>query len=183
MTISDVLSLSGLAVAVFALLISWRAYHRDEPKIRFTGLEFEVPSDLEKARFVVTIVNVGGRGAMLERGLLKLQSGEEIDWAADRLWASHGLPPQPFEFKAGSKLPVAFHIYDESLEYPRSRYTLRFTPNEVSEAVFVDTVGKEYSKKVPRALKRRIRSQQWPQEIPEGEDQTKLIGLKVRLPY
>lgn len=70
MTVSDILGLSGLAVAVFALLISWRAYHRDGPKIRFTGLEFEVPSDIEKTRFVVTIVNVGGRGVMLDRGLL-----------------------------------------------------------------------------------------------------------------
>lgn len=171
MSASEAISLGLSAIAIY---IAWRAYHRDEPKIKFTEFDFEVAdNDIRNSQLVVSIVNVGGRGVMIERSQLRLKSGKTINRIMQHVPDKPGgaLPlssaryfDSPYDLQPGKRLRSRFQVYNMDTSETPYRFFLDYHPQDAKEVAFIDTAGKEYRKKVPRALKRRI-SHQWPQEI------------------
>lgn len=166
MAFSDAVSLAAFAVSAFAVFISWRAYRRDGPKIKFIGFDFETSAQLLDSHFLVSIVNAGGGRVVIERAQLRFEAGCTIDLPMKEFSGLGFSYERPTELQTGNKITAKFRVYGESRgkDYTYYLYPLRCPPYEVKEAVFIDTAGKKYKKKAPRSLKEQI-SHQWPQEI------------------
>ena len=154
------ISFGSFAVSAIAVFIAWRAYHRDEPKIKFTEVSFVAPrEEVQNARLVLTVVNVGRREILLDKVLLKLKSGSAIEIPNYRISGAERTGGTIL-LAGGTKIRPEFPVYYSPQGKPREIH-LHYLPSEVKEAVVVDTAGKEYRKKVSRSLKRQM-SGHWP---------------------